>query len=286
MTHPHPHAPHDDRHSQDTEGQAEILDLDAKVLTEHTDAITARLALQSSPREIVDLGSGPGAGTFALLARFPQARVTAVDSSDEHLGRLRERAREAGLQERVVTVRADLDQTDWPDLGEPDLVWASASMHHMAEPDRTLRKVRELVRPGGLFVVVELAGFPRFLPEGAPAERPGLEERCHAVTDRMHAEHMPHRGADWGAKLVDAGFVLEEERTITVNLEGAGNEAIGAYALAVLRRVRHGAAEELSEEDLTALDGMLDTDGPHSLLGRDDLVLRAERTLWTARREE
>ena len=286
MSHTHPSTQHDHSHSQETEGQAEILDLDAKVLAEHTDAITARLALQSSPREIVDLGSGTGAGTFALLARFPRAHVTAVDSSAEHLRRLREKAREVGLEERVATVRADLDRTDWPDLGGPDLVWASASLHHMAEPERTLRGVRRLVRPGGLFAVVELSGFPRFLPQDAPAERPGLEERCHAVTDHAHAEHMPHRGADWGAKLVEAGFVLEEERTITVHREGVGDEAIGAYALAALRRIRHKVARALPGEDLAVLDGLLDTDGPHSILRRDDLALRTERTVWIARREE
>ena len=291
MTHTHsnlfqPHSHHGHRHVQDTDDQAKILDLDAKVFTEHTNAITAWLPLQGDTSEIVDLGCGTGAGTFALLARFSRARVTAVDSSAEHLRRLREKAEEAGVLERVRTVRADLDQRDWPDLGTPDLVWASASMHHMAEPDQALRGVHDLLRPGGLFAVVELAGLPRFLPEDAPAERPGLEERCHAAADHGHAGRVPHRGADWGSKLVDAGFALEGERTITVNLEGAGDETIGSYALIALRRIRQGVAETLSEEDLAALDRLLDTEGPHGLLNREDLVLRTERTVWAARRED
>ncbi|MGW5877938.1 class I SAM-dependent methyltransferase [Nocardiopsis terrae] len=290
MNHTHPDTPrpdtrHGHRHHEAVDAQTEILDLDAEVVAEYTDAITAWLPLRAAPREIVDLGCGTGAGTFALLARFPQAHVTAVDSSDEHLQRLRERARAEGLQERVRTVRADLDQAEWPDLGTPDLVWASASMHHMAEPDRALRKVHDLLAPGGLFAVVELAGFPRFLPEGAPQERPGLEERCHAASDRTHAAQVSHRGADWGPKLVTAGFTLRGERTVTVNVEGAGNESVGAYALSGLRRIRHGVAHELSAEDLAALDRLLDTEGPHSLLGRADLVMRTERSVWAARRE-
>jgi hypothetical protein len=48
-----------------------------------------------------------------------------------------------------------------------------------------------------LFAVVELAGFPRFLSDTAPEDRPGLEERCHAATIRFHTEHVPHLGADW-----------------------------------------------------------------------------------------
>lgn len=290
MTHTHPHtshaaAQHDHRHSQASDDQAEILDLDAQVLAQHTNAVTEWLPLQAAPREIVDLGCGTGAGTFALLARFPQARVTAVDSSIEHLQRLREKACAAGLEERVRTVRADLDQADWPDLGTPDLVWASASMHHIAAPDRALRKVRDLLAPGGLFALVELSGFPRFLPADAPEERPGLEDRCHAASESRHAGHLPHRGADWGPKLTTAGFTLEGERAITVNVEGAGDEAVGVYALSALRRIRHGVADMLPPEDLAALDRLLDTEGPHSVLLRADLAVRTERAVWAARRD-
>ncbi|MET8052495.1 class I SAM-dependent methyltransferase [Streptosporangium sp. NPDC005286] len=287
MTHTHPHTPHQGaqhgHHQQDDAGQAEILDLDAEVLGEHIASITAWLPLKAGPRHIVDLGSGTGAGTFALLDRFPEAHVTAVDASPGHLQRLRKKACAQNADDRVRTVQADLDAADWPDLGTPDLVWASASMHHMADPDRALRNVHGMLAPDGLFAVVELAGFPRFLPENAPEDRPGLEDRCHAATERFHAEHVPHRGADWGPMLIAAGFTLEGERTIAVNIEGSHREAIGRYALSSLLRIRGAAAQALPAADLAALDRLLDTDSPHSILRRDDLSVRTERTVWAAR---
>ncbi|MDQ0710711.1 SAM-dependent methyltransferase [Streptomyces luteogriseus] len=188
------------------------------------------------------------------------------------------------MEERIRTVQADLDDPDWPDFGSTDLVWASVSMHHMAHPDRALRNVRDLLAPGGLFAVVELAGFPRFLPEGAPEGRPGLEARCHAATDRFLAEHVPHRGADWGPMLIAAGFTVEGDRTIAVDIEGSHSEAIGRYALGSLQRIRSAAAAALSTEDLAALDQLLDTASPHSILRRRDLRVRTERTAWAARR--
>ncbi|MFF8035842.1 class I SAM-dependent methyltransferase [Streptomyces sp. NPDC016626] len=289
MNHAHTHGPqhgtshgHHDEHAID--GQAEILDLDAEVLAEHTASITAWLPLPTAPHHIVDLGCGTGAGTFALLDRFPDAHVTAVDASAEHLQRLRAKACTRGIEERVRTVQADLDDDTWPDLGSPDLVWASASMHHMAHPDQALRAVHDALAPGGLFAVVELARHPRFLPENAPADRPGLEERVHAAADRLQVEHMPHRGADWGPMLTAAGFTVEGERTIAVNLEGSRSEAIGRYATGVLQRIRSVIADRLSLEDLTALDQLLDISGPHSILRRDDLTVRTERTVWAARR--
>jgi SAM-dependent methyltransferase len=261
------------------------FDLDAEVLAEHIAAITEWLPVTTGPRHIVDMGCGTGAGAFALLDRFPEAHVTAVDTSPRHLQRLHEKACARGVEECVRTVQADLNDADWPDLGTPDLVWASASMHHMANPAHTLRNVHDMLAPGGLFAVVELAGFPRFLPDGAPEDRPGLEGRRHAATDHFHAEHVPHRGADWGQMLTAAGFALDSERTITVNIEGSRSEAIGRYALSALQRIRGAALEAPSPDDLAALDRLLDTSGPHSILRRGDLAVRTERAVWAARRD-
>lgn len=278
-SHGHGHSHHDA-----DSAQAEILELDAEVLAEHTNDIIRWLPLSGRPRQIVDLAAGTGAGTFALLDQFPEVHVTAVDTSPGHLQRLSEKACALGVDGHVRTVLANLDDATWPDLGTPDLVWASGSMHHMADPGQALRSVHDLLAPGGLFVVVEMAGLPRFLPRTAPGDRPGLEDRVHAVSDRRHARHLPHRGADWGPMLTAAGFVVEGELVVDVDVEGAGNAAIGRYALGALRRVRDAVAAELDTDDLVALDRLLDVDSPHSLLRRDDLAVRTKRAVWAARR--
>ncbi|WP_434445093.1 class I SAM-dependent methyltransferase [Lentzea sp. E54] len=223
---------------------ADVLDLDAELLAGHTASIIEWLPV-SNPRHIVDLGAGTGAGTFALLASFPEAHITAVDSSVDHLGRLRDKAGELGLADRVHTVLADLD-AEWPDLGKPDLVWASGSLHHMADPDDTLRRLHDTLAPGGVVAVVEMAGMPRFFPEQAPDG---------------HDERVPHRGADWGPKLTGAGFTVEGERTVTIHIERS--PAVERYARIVLRR-------------------HLDPEAVEDALRRDDLSLRTEREVWAA----
>jgi trans-aconitate methyltransferase len=237
---------HGHGHGHDDDSQAEVLDLDAELIAEHTASIIDWLPL-SNPRQIVDLGSGTGAGTFALVTRFPEAHLTAVDASVNHLQRLRDRACERGLSDRVRTVQADLD-ADWPDLGAPDLIWASASLHHLTDPDRTLRQIHHALAPGGLLAVVELAGMPTFLPDQAPP---------------THDERVPHRGADWGPKLTAAGFTVEGERTVTIHMERS--PAVERYAHAVLRRI-------------------LDPEALHHALRRDDLAMRSERSVWAARK--
>jgi SAM-dependent methyltransferase len=264
MTHPAHQHQHHHQH-----GQADILDLDAEVLAEQIAAIVASLPVETNPTRIVDLGAGTGAGTFALLDRFPDAQVAAVDASPEHLHRLQDKAHAAGLADRVLAIEADLD-AGWPNLGTPDLVWASASLHHLADPDRTLRQAHDALVPGGVLAVVELAGLPRFLPDGDLA---ALEDRAHAASEHGQAGHLPHRGADWGPKLTAAGFTGLRERTITVRI--GHSDAVARYARSALSRLRANVTGLLPAANLVALDQALD---------RDDLVLRTERTIWIARR--
>jgi hypothetical protein len=61
-------------------------------------------------------------------------------------------------------------------------------------------------------------------------------------------------------------------------------DAAGRYALSSLRRMCGGVAAVLTAEDLTALDQLLDTGSPHSILRRTDLSVRTERVVWAARR--
>ena len=149
---------------------AGLLDLDAEVLQSHLSDVTAWLQSQAAgllPRRILDLGSGTGTGTFALLQRFEDTDVMAVDMSAYLLDRLRGKARVLGLDGRVRTIQADLD-AEWPDIGPVDLVWASSSLHHLADADRVLTQVFGALRPGGLMAVLEMDSFPRFLsdPDG------------------------------------------------------------------------------------------------------------------------
>ncbi len=265
-------------------GLVEILDLDADVLAGHLASIVGWLPVTRVPERIADLGAGTGAGTFALLDAFPRAQVVALDSSGEHLERLRQKAADRGVADRVRAVRADLDEEPWPDLGAPHLVWASASLHHLADPDRALRAVRDTLAPGGLLALVELTGFPRFLPGTAPGQRPGLEERCHDALAARHAERLPHMTADWGRHLSAAGFAIEAERTVTVDLRPPHCDAVRRYALAGLTRLREQAGDALDPADLVALDRLLDADSPEGVMHRSDLTVHTERYVWAARR--
>ena len=255
---------------------AEMLDLDADVLHDyHHDVIAWAGSLAPARARVVDLGAGTGTGTLALARRLPDADVVAVDVDDTMLEHLRHKAAAAGVGDRVRTVRADLD-APWPALGPADLIWASASMHHMADPAGALRRAFGTLRPGGVLMVAELGSFPRFLPDPAGA---ALEDRCHAAMAERRAEAGLHMDEDWGALLAAAGFAVEAQRRFDIDLRPPLPAAAGRYAEVCLRRMREGLEGRLSADDLAALDVLA-----AGVAGRDDLVARGTRTVLVGRR--
>jgi SAM-dependent methyltransferase len=267
------------------DGLQEMLDLDAEVTaTQLTELITraAHLAGPHPIRDVLDIGAGTGTGTFALLRRFPEASVTAIDTSEEMLDHLRTSATRHDLADRIRPLRADLDE-GWPATGPADLVWASSSMHHMADPDRVLRDIHATLRPGGLLTVIEMERMPRFLPDDLGFGRPGTEARCHVLLDEARAEHLPHIGSDWPSRLTAAGFTIMESRDLTVDLSSPLPETAIRYAYATLSRIRSALADRLSPEDVSTLDALLTRDGPRALHTRTDLRVHSTRSVWIAK---
>lgn len=283
--HGHSAGSHTHAHVHDSDGTPnglpEILDLDASLFAPRLTALTGRIACLAGDdvRHIVDLGSGTGTGTFALLERFPTARVTAVDSSPAMLERLTSTAHARGLGDRVRTLEADAG-AGLPGVVDADLVWASASLHHLDDPATALAGIRAVLRPGGLLAVAEVDGMPTFLPEGGDAGE--LEARCREALDGLHAERLPHRGADWGSLLEAAGLSVEQERAERWELRAPLPEGAGRYAFLVFERIRGSLEGRVGAEDLAALDRLIDG-GPEDVRHRDDLVVRSTRQTWMAR---
>ncbi len=196
------------------------------------------------------------------------------------LERLVSAARERGLGDRVRTLEADAG-AGLPGVADADLVWASASLHHLDDPATALAGIRAALRPGGLLAVAEVDGMPSFLPaDGAPGE---LEARCRAALDGLHAERLPHRGADWGSLLTAADFSVEQERAEPWELRAPLPEGAGRYAFLVFERIRGSLDGRVDADDLAALDRLIDG-GPEDVRHRDDLVVRSTRRTWMARR--
>lgn len=259
---------------------AKLLELDAEVLAPYLSELTGWLAkLSPCPASILDLGSGPGTGSFALARQFPSANVTAVDLSPQMLHRLHKQAAAHDLADRISTVEANIDGP-WDGIGKSgpyDLIWAASFLHHAADPAHTLAQTFQQLRPGGLLAVTEMNFFPLYLPEDTGVGRPGLEARLHAATNTQPAH-------EWTDQLKNAGFTVEK-RSFEIRLDHAqAGPSVNAYAQGFLAKLRYHATDLLEADDLAALDVLLDETQPNSIAHRDDLRVHTTRTTWIARR--
>jgi SAM-dependent methyltransferase len=289
MDHRHNPSEHTLHTHPDPAGLAELLDLDATILSGYLSELTQWVRQLSPParvRRILDLGAGTGTGTIALAHRFSNAHVVALDRSEHMLHTIRSKALTSGLADRISTIEANAT-APWPPITPVDLIWAASSLHEMPDAKAVIASAHASLTPGGLFVVVEMDAPPRLLPHDVGVGSPGLEERIHALLAGSFNSGNSHPA--WGEPLQRAGFELLATRTFTIDLPAGSTHAphpstIGRYARVYLQQVRRGLAGRLSGEDAATLDILLADSGQHCLLERTDLRVSGSRTVWVGRR--
>lgn len=109
--------------------------------------------------DILELGCGTGAYTRLLASRFPSARITAVDFSEEMLAV----ARASADLDRVRFVQADLREVDFGSLpGDEDrggldfnnrfdLITSNAALQWTPDLDSIVERLRRRMAKGGTF---------------------------------------------------------------------------------------------------------------------------------------
>jgi release factor glutamine methyltransferase len=92
------------------DGRVFLCDKRALVPRPETEQLVELLSSRIENREsrIMDIGTGSGVIALSLAARFPEARVTATDISDDALALARENAARLGLTNRIEFLHGDL----------------------------------------------------------------------------------------------------------------------------------------------------------------------------------
>jgi trans-aconitate 2-methyltransferase len=98
-----------------------------------------------APTEVYDLGCGAGNVTRLLRARWPEARITGVDSSEQML------AKAASASPGVEWQQADL--AAWQPPRPADLIYSNAALHWLGDHDRLFPVLLPFLKPGGVLAV-------------------------------------------------------------------------------------------------------------------------------------
>ncbi|WP_442583034.1 trans-aconitate 2-methyltransferase [Mesorhizobium sp. ASY16-5R] len=98
-----------------------------------------------APRRVVDIGCGPGNSTELLIRRWPEAKVSGIDSSPAMIAEARKRLPQVDF--------ALADIATWTP-GEPvDVLFANAVLQWLPDHAALLPKLFGLLAPGGVMAI-------------------------------------------------------------------------------------------------------------------------------------
>lgn len=102
--------------------------------------------------KVADIGCGHGASTIILAQAFPNSDFVGLDYHEASIERAREAAREAGSPSNLRFEVASAKDSPGADY---DLVAVFDALHDMGDPVGAARRVREMLKPDGTFMIVE-----------------------------------------------------------------------------------------------------------------------------------
>lgn len=104
---------------------------------------------------VLDMGCGSGLALNQLAVKFPDSKFVGYDLCDEALETGRRVAKENGVTNLAFAAR---DATEVNDKEKFDLVTAFDAIHDQKDPDQVLRNIRQALKPGGVFLMQDIAG--------------------------------------------------------------------------------------------------------------------------------
>jgi 2-polyprenyl-3-methyl-5-hydroxy-6-metoxy-1,4-benzoquinol methylase len=167
--------------------------------------------------KVADVGCGLGASTILMAQAFPKSRFFGYDSHARSIELARARADEAGVGDRVTFETASA--TDFPGR-QYDLVCHFDCLHDMENPTGAARRVKEVLAPGGTWMVVEPFAADRREDNHNPVGRVFYSASTMLCVPHSLSQRGPALGAQAGEArlgriLADAGFSKVRRATET-----------------------------------------------------------------------
>jgi len=116
---------------------------------------------------VLEVGSGPGRLAVRIAQLDPDVRVAGVDLAPEMVERADALAARCGVADRVAFRVGDVASLPFAEASF-DAAVSTFSLHHWDDRSRGLAEVHRVLRPGGVAVIYDLAGWIRRFERGGP----------------------------------------------------------------------------------------------------------------------
>ena len=169
------------------------------------DCLACFEAMRAKPREIVDLGCGPGDIVVRLARRLSFDRFDAIDGAGAMIELARHRLQAEGMQDRIRLIHGHIP-ADLHELGSYDAIVSNSILHHLDDPMNLWHAVNRLARPGAVIFVMDL-----LRPESERAAQTLVDEYAAGEPDVLrhdfyHSLLAAYRWEEVAAQLADAGL--------------------------------------------------------------------------------
>lgn len=181
--------------------------------------------------DVLDVGCGSGHAINLMAKAFPNSRLVGYDFSDEGIAAGRAEAGAMGLANARFEVK-DVAALDEP--GRYDFITAFDAIHDQAQPTKVLKAISTALRPGGAFLMVDVAASSNLEENIEHPMGPALYMfstlHCMTVSLALNGEGL---GTVWGEqlarqKLAEAGFTQVDVRQVP-------GDILNAYYIATKR---------------------------------------------------
>jgi 2-polyprenyl-3-methyl-5-hydroxy-6-metoxy-1,4-benzoquinol methylase len=167
--------------------------------------------------DVLDVGCGQGHAINVMAQAFPNSRFTGYDFSEEGVEAGRAEAKRLGLTNSTFVIQ---DVAKMDDVAAFDFITAFDAIHDQAHPTEVLRRISRALRPGGVFLMVDIQASSNLEDNLQHPLSPMLYSvstaHCMTVSLALGGEGL---GTVWGEQLArkmlaDAGFTKVDAKTV------------------------------------------------------------------------
>lgn len=202
---------------------------------------------------LLDVATGGGHVANALAPYFKE--VTALDLTQDMLHEA-EKFLKANGQHNVVLVQGDAESNPFPN-DSFDVVTCRIAAHHFPAVDRFIGEVYRVLKPGGLFILVD-----NVAPENDEYDR--FYNYIEKKRDPSHLR--AYKKSEWIAKVETAGFYMESLHTFEkkfiydtwctmMDLSPQEKTELTTYMKSASKAVQDYFSIEMSQNDIVSFKG-------------------------------
>lgn len=174
---------------------------------------------------VLDMGCGAGKAMGLMAKRFPKSRFMGYDFSEEAIVMARTNAEAQGLTNVQFMVR---DAAEVDDRDMYDMVTAFDAIHDQARPDRVLANIHRAIKPGGVFLMQDIAASSHVHMNVDQPIAPFIYTiSCMHCMSVSLANHGMGLGAAWGRE--KAVEMLNEAEFTDVRVEQLEHDIMNYY---------------------------------------------------------